>query len=297
MREDGNHPEAIRCKAWAGRFSRYACLWAVCLLLFPAGTEAQCPPWENMFYHGERVDYDIFFKWGLIMPKAGLASFHVNKTTYRQNPAWQYRLLFRTVGVIDKIYRMRDTITTYLTPEYAVLFSSKRTNEDNYFLVDELTFMPDPTGKQSRVRSHRYTPTATKIDTLLVAEGCLYDLMAVGMYLRSIDWERLKTGDELPFQVAMGRDIIHASFRYTGQAVVKPNENLVYRARHFYIDIYDDAFTQSKEAAEIWVGDDDNHLPIRVRAKLKIGAAEVYFKEAQNLQYPLSCRIVIPPRK
>lgn len=44
-----------------------------------------------------------------------------------------------------------------------------------------------------------------------------------------------------------------------------------YRTRHFYIDIYDDAFTQSKEAAEIWIGDDENHIPIKIRAKLKIG--------------------------
>jgi hypothetical protein len=248
-----------------------------------------------MFYHGEQIDYDIYFKWGLIMPKAGLASFHVKKTTYQQHPAWQYQLIFRTVGVVDKFYKMRDTITTYFTPEHAVLFSSKRTNEDNYFLVDELTFTPK--GKKTHIRSHRYTPSATKFDTLLVVENCVYDLMTAGMYLRSIDWETLKTGDELSFKVAMGRDIIHASFRYTGQAIVKPNENLVYRARHFYIDIYDDAFTQSKEAAEIWVGDDENHFPIRVRAKLKIGAAEVYFKEAYNLQYPLSCRVVIPPRK
>ncbi|GHU10207.1 hypothetical protein FACS189431_8860 [Alphaproteobacteria bacterium] len=69
-----------------------------------------------------------------------------------------------------------------------------------------------------------------------------------------------------------------------------------YRTHHFFIDVYDPAFTQSKEAAEVWVGDDDNHIPVRVRAKLKIGAAEVYFKDSNNLQYPFTCRIVIPSK-
>ena len=52
-----------------------------------------------------------------------------------------------------------------------------------------------------------------------------------------------------------------------------------------------DAFTQSKAAGEIWVGDDDNRIPIKIRAKLKIGAAEVYFKSAKGLRYPLSCEV------
>ena len=63
---------------------------------------------------------------------------------------------------------------------------------------------------------------------------------------------------------------------------------------YFYIDIYDEAFTQAKEAAEVWVGDDENRIPVRVRAKLKIGAAEVYLRDATNTRYPLRCKIELP---
>ena len=62
-----------------------------------------------------------------------------------------------------------------------------------------------------------------------------------------------------------------------------------YRTRHFYIDIYDDAFTQSKEAAEIWIGDDENHIPIKIRA-------EVYYKSSKGLRYPLTSRVEIKRR-
>ena len=61
-------------------------------------------------------------------------------------------------------------------------------------------------------------------------------------------------------------------------------------------DIYDDAFTQSKEAAEIWIGDDENHIPIKIRAKLKIGAAEVYYKSSKGFRYPLTSRVEIKRR-
>jgi hypothetical protein len=288
MKEEGNHPEVLR----GGYGSKLRFCLLIVVLALPAGKlNAQSCLWNNMFYHGERITYDLYFKWGILMPRAGSAHFTVKNTPYKGRQAWEYKMMFNTAGMFDKIFKMRDTLTTWYTPERRLLFSDKHTDEGGYYLVDEITFTPS--GNKTAVHSRRYTRTQTKIDTTLVLEGCIYDMMATTMYLRSINWGNLKINDEFPFQVVVGRDAIHVRFRYTGQSVVAPDETAKYRTRHFYIDVYDPAFEQSKEAAEVWVGDDDNHIPIRVRAKLKIGAAEVYFKEEKNLQYPLSCRIVV----
>ena len=42
--------------------------------------------------------------------------------------------------------------------------------------------------------------------------------------------------------------------------------------------------------------DDENHIPIKIRAKLKIGAAEVYYKSSKGLRYPLTSRVEIKRR-
>ena len=131
---------------------------------------------------------------------------------------------------------------------------------------------------------------------MIVSEHYMFDMLGATMYLRSLDWDKMKQGDEFPFHVVIGRDRINISFRYTGQQIVERNETLKYRTRHFYIDIFDDAFTQSKAAAEIWIGDDENHIPVKIRAKLKIGAAEVYYKSSKGLRYPLTSRVEIPRR-
>ena len=80
------------------------------------------------------------------------------------------------------------------------------------------------------------------------------------------------------------------SFHYIGEAVVE-HKKKKYNTRYYSIDIYDSAFSQAKAAAEIWVGNDLNSVPIRVRAKLSIGAAEAYFREGYNLKYPMECMI------
>jgi hypothetical protein len=297
MKEGNNHPAAQAAWEEYG-FKRFFCALLVVLSLAAGSkSDAQSCAWNTMFHHGEHITYDLYFKWGILMPKAGQAHFTVKDTEYDNRKAWEYQLMFHTTGMIDKVFKMGDTLTTWFTPECQIIFSDKRTEEGGYYLLDQMAFTPAP-DNQTSVHSFRAARSGTKIDTTLIVEGCVYDMMAVMMYLRSIAWDKLKIKDEFPFRVVVGRDVVNGRFRYTGQSVVVPpeEESVKYRTHHFFIDIYDAAFEQSREAAEVWVGDDANRIPIRVRAKLKIGAAEVHFKSSSNLRHPLSSRIVISSR-
>lgn len=275
--------------------SKWNGLWLIALLLLlPGISDAQSLSVKDRFNIGEEVQYELYFKWGLLMPRAGQATMSMHDTRYDGEQAYHYRLLFRTSGMFEKVFPMRDTIDCYFSPDMLLLRSEKRVNENNYYLIDDLKFSYGD-GRTS-AHSHRYTPSRTKIDTMLVSEQYMFDMLGATMYLRSLDWDKMSNGDEFPFHVAIGRDRINISFRYTGQAIVERSETMKYRTRHFYIDIYDDAFTESKAAAEIWIGDDENHIPVKIRAKLKIGAAEVYYKSSKGLRYPLTSRVIIPKR-
>lgn len=276
--------------------SRSVVLCALFLSFFTEKTDAQVLPVRERMQSGEQVTYDLFFKWGILMPRAGQAILSFQEMPrVSGDEAYSYRLLFRTSGMFDKVYKMRDTIDCFLDWDMRLLRSEKRVNENDYYLVDLLDFQY--AGDETAVHSVRYTPKQTKIDTVMrVSSKPLFDMLGSTLFLRSIDWTALNSGDSFPFYVAVGRDIISICFRYTGQRVVQ-HDRFKYRTRHFYIDIYDDAFTHSKEAAELWVGDDENRIPVKIRAKLKIGAAEVYYKKASGLLYPLTSRIEIPARR
>jgi hypothetical protein len=260
------------------------------LLLAPAFVEAQTVKMSQAFYDNETLNYDIYFKWGVIMPRAGEASLTMNNTRYNGSSAWIYRLLFRTTGIVERAYRMRDTIDTWMTPSYKMIYSSKRTDEGGYKLIDNLTFRFS--GDKAYIHSYRRHLEKVKIDTTLVSDDNVYDILASTLYLRGIDWDNIKSGDVFPFTVAIGRDLVKIHFRYSGKETFDRGS---YRfvTRHFYVDIFDKAFTQTKAAAEAWIGDDENHIPVKIRAKLKIGAAEVYFRSGSNLRTTMSSRTAI----
>lgn len=254
----------------------------------------QCRMNDMVFSVGEKIYLDVYFKWGILMPKAGSAVISIDEVPFEGQPSIRQRLVFKTAPMFDHIYKMRDTIDTNYSIDMGVLQYEKRTEEGGYYLVDRMRFLYK--GDSAFVPTVRYDLNRTKIDTTHVYEGCLFDMLGVTMYLRTLDMKSMSIGNEFPAAIAMGRDIIRIKYRYAGQSIIERKDNLKYKTLRFYMDVYDDAFTQSQEALEIWVSDDENRLPIKIRAKLKIGAAEVYFNKVEGNRYPLESQIFIPRR-
>ena len=244
------------------------------------------------FQANEEVDYELYYKWGLVFSKAGNATFKVAESYFEGEPAWRYSLLFRSAGIVEKLYRMRDTMECYYSKVPRLLYSSKHSDEGDYYSVDELRFRYEP-ANQVAIASRRYTLKRVKIDTVLVAEAPVSDMLGGTLYLRALAEGKLRNGSDFPLTVAIGRDLVTMRFRYSGQRIVE-HKGVKYRTRHFYIDIEDEAFEEPKAAAEVWIGDDANHIPVKVRAKLKLGAVEAYFKAGRNLRAPMDCRVVMP---
>ncbi len=216
----------------------------------------------------------------------------IKDSRYNNTPAWHIRVLINTSGMVDKVFSIRDTMQNYMTKDNPrLLYSGKRTNEGGYYEMDDLTY----TYKDNKTYIHsiRKNKNRVKADTVLIGGECTLDLLGSFMYARSFDWEDLDIGVQYPLEVGMGKSLIKVQYRYEGQRIVE-RDNVKFSTRLFVIDIYDAAFTESREAMEIWIGDDENHIPVKMRAKLKIGAMEAYYKSSKNLKHPLTSRIEIP---
>ena len=271
-------------------FRRIFPAFLIIILILP-NIQAQYRPRIMTLNPGEEIKYDVYLKWGLLMPRAGEARVSFNQSIYKGEPVSLYRLIFHTANIFETIYKMRDTLNCYYNSDNVLFYSPKHTIEGGYDLMDELTFTY--TGEKTSIHSLRYTPTVKKIDTtLMVSSGYVFDMLGATFYVRTLDRKNLKIGDVFPCTVITGRSLIPTSFRYEGQAIVE-RDNIKYNTHYYVIDVHDEVFSRKKASAEVWIGDDDNYIPIKIRTKLIIGYAEVHYKSSVNLKNPLNCRAEI----
>ena len=255
------------------------------------GVELKTSVQSSAMNYGERISYDIYFKWGMIMPRAGDATFSFNRDNSVANASSRYEMSFKTAKFFDNFFKMRDTMACYYSGDNKLMYSRKGSDEGGYYSVDELTFNYEK--EKTSIHSLRYTPSRVRIDTVLTStDDNITDLLGAIYYLRGIDRSKLQTGDVFPIMVAVGREFVKVHFIYQHQAIVE-HGNAKYNTRYFKMDIFDDAFESTSASAEVWVGDDNNFLPIKVRSKLKIGYAEIYYKNSSNLAHPLTCRVEV----
>lgn len=233
---------------------------------------------------GELIHYDIYFKWGLLNPKAGSVQISYSSTKYNQKDAYLYKLIFKTAGVAERAYKTRDTLTNIYSTDHILLKAGKHTREKDRYNIDETTFSYQQ--NKTRARMLRYNLERTKLDTTYVADGCVMDMLSSIFFVRNIDWKKLQLGNTFSTTIVSGRNLVKATIRYKGQRILNVSDNVKYNTHYFSIDVDDDAIESN--STELWISDDKNRIPLKIKTKLSIGAGEVLYKSSKGLQYPLT---------
>ena len=252
---------------------------------------AESPP----FKEGEILKYDVHFKWGLVMMKAGTANYDIKKSFYQNNPTYKSTLDFKTTSFFDGIFKIRDTLISHISTDLEPLYHIRKVNEGKTRFWEEVFFKTfSPSFTKARVK--KQNAETVKFDTTLVANNAGYDMLSIFMFARTLDYSNLTPGQTFHISCFIGPDKVNITAYFKGQSVVEKDDAIKYKAYLLVIDIGDDAFKESKNAMEIWVSDDKNHVPLKLRAKLRIGAAEANLVSWQNLKYPFTSEIKIPNR-
>ena len=245
------------------------------------------------FQAEEELKFDIHYKYGLVMLKAGTANFKVENSNYNNNKAFKTTLDFKTSSFFDKIFKMRDTLSSYITENLQPLYHTRSIHEGNYHFSEEI-FINAFNNNYTEARVRRVSKDIFRFDTIITANTKCYDLMNLITVICSFDYFQLKS---MQAETVFGKDKITVTIRNEGQSVIEKSETHKFKTYKLALDFADSNFNQSKNAVEIWMSDDKNRIPIKIKAKLRIGAAEVHLSSWKNLKYPLSSEIIIPVKK
>ena len=249
---------------------------------------------ELPFQDEEELIFDIHYKYGLVMLKAGVANFKIMESKYNYNNSYQTTIDFKTTSFFDKIYKMRDTLSSHINENLHPMYHVRSINEGKHQFKEEL-FFNHFSKEYSEVRIKRESKEIIKFDTILTSNDFGYDILSIIQFIRSLDYSKMNSPIN-NISTFFGKSNIKITIRCEGQSILEKSERLKYNTYKIALDFTDEVFNESKNAIEMWMSDDKNRIPIKIRAKLKIGMAEVFLVSWKNLKYPLSSEIKIPVR-
>ncbi|MDL2241975.1 DUF3108 domain-containing protein [Bacteroidales bacterium OttesenSCG-928-L03] len=265
----------------------------LCLLLLLVTSVQKVSGNDLPFKTGESVKMEVKFKYGVVI-KGGTFESRIDLTSFQETPAIKSTLLLNTNSFFDGIYKMRDTLISYADCNSIIpLHHWRSVNEGGKHFFEEMTVHAHG-DTYSKVRVIRTEKGKVKVDKILESHTPGFDLPNLFIYIRTLDYNSLTIGQTFHFSSFFGKRKTDIRCTYKGQQVVEKSKKLKYKTRKFSFDIMDEAFTESKDAIEIWVSDDENRLPIKLKAKLKIGAAEGLITSYKGLKYPFTAEVKLP---
>ena len=244
---------------------------------------AQCPLENKAFNAGEKLDYQLYFNWQFIWIKAGTATLEVIQSTYKGQRAYRANLITRGSKRTDKLFMMRDTLTSYITPDLVPLYYRKGALEGKRYYVDESTYTY-PGGK-THVSQHYVRQDGKVRNNEWDGTDCAFDMVSMVLRARSFDPTNYRDGQHITFRMADGCKIREATLIFRGRKNFKMDSTgITYRCLVFsFVEIKD---KKEREIVTFYVTDDLNHTPVRLDMFLRFGTAKAFLSSHSGLRNP-----------
>ena len=229
------------------------------------------------------------FNWKFIWVKVGYAELTTDTATYQGKFGYSFRLKSHTSKRADFFFKMRDTLTCYVTDRLEPLYFCKAAEEGKRHTKDEAWFSyRDGVSYVKQCRTW-YKPSDREPQEMEYNDSrCIFDMLSILGQARSWNAEDYKVGDKIHFPMATGRRVEQQTLIYRGVENVKANNNLTYRCLVFSFVEYVGEEKEEQEVITFFISDDENHLPIRLDMYLSFGSAKAFLTNVQGNRHPIT---------
>lgn len=227
------------------------------------------------FQRGEYLKYKI--QYGLL--KAGFSTIEIENPQDKNDSLIHAIGKGWTTGMVKFLFRVEDTYESYfdqnsMRPKHFI----RKVNEGGYTQDKEIYF--DFEKHQAKVINHKKDEENSHF-----IQNNVQDMISSFYYMRSIDFTHLKENDSIdvnmffdgkmnPFKlIILGRENIKTNFGRINTIKIRP---LVQKGRVF----------KDEENVTLWISDDLNKIPVKIKASLLVGAAKAELIEYNGLVHP-----------
>ncbi len=230
---------------------------------------------------GERVNFEIHY--GVI--QGGVVSLELRSDTFRGKEVLHSVLTGKTTGMADAVFKVKDIYESYFEQSTGLpVFSIRNIREGRYTKYNEVIF-----DHYSRPDSAVLTSDLTGVH---VTEKGIHDILSCFYFMRDNhlpNHEKLKKGDIITINTWFADEFYPVIMRYMGTEEIRTKVGRIKCLKFNPVTEVGRLF-KTQDDVTFWFTADRNHLPVRIRFNIFVGAFVAEIVDYDGLKYPLETR-------
>lgn len=221
---------------------------------------------------GEWLRYKMSFSGWL---RAGSAILEIKEKEFNGKKVFHTKGTGWTSGPIKWFFKVNDTYESYFDKDSVKPYLFKRK-------IDEGGY------KKHRITSFNYDYNTAYIQDFTLQKDTtvtfsnVQDMMSSFYYLRNKDVSKIKSGEEIELDMFMDSQVYPFKLRFLGREVLKTKfgkvKTLVFRPL-----VQSGRVFKAQESVTIWITDDLNKIPIKMKADLSVGSLRAELEQYNGL--------------
>ena len=237
---------------------------------------------ESAFESGEwfrfKMSYSGFFK-------AGNATLTVRDYEYKGKPVYHVIGKGWTTGAIKWFFKVKDRYESFIDKTtWSPYKFIRNIDEGGHTKNIEIEF--DHVNNKAHVNNKK-----KKKKKVIDTKPNIQDMISTYYYLRnSIDVENLKKGDEITVNMFFDEENYGFKLKYLGKDLIKTEFGKVNTLK-FRPYVMAGRVFKEEESLTLWVSNDQNKVPLRIKADLAVGSLRADLDAFKGLKYPFKIHV------
>ena len=216
--------------------------------------------------------------------KAGEATLQVKESIYKDKPVYHVVGKGKTTGAIKWFFKVKDKYESYFDKTSGLPYKFIRNiDEGGHTKNVEIEF--DHTLNIAYVNDKKRKQKST-----VTTEENIQDLVSAFYYLRNnYDTSTIKEGDYVTLNMFFDKENFPFKLKFLGRETIRTTVNgsrVKVKTLKFRPYVLAGRVFKESESLTLWVSEDQNKIPLKIKADLAVGSLRADLEKYKGLKHP-----------
>ncbi|RZS99415.1 DUF3108 domain-containing protein [Aquimarina brevivitae] len=242
------------------------------MITFPVLAQDKHEAFDSGEWFQFRIHYGVF--------TASYATLEVKDDIIDGKPVYHIEGAGKSSGFLSLFFKVEDYYETYIDKDKVMPYRFiRKINEGGYTKDIEINFDHDAKEALVHDKKHKTKKTVSLKDNV-------QDMVSSFYYLRNnIDVSSLKKGESHYVNMFFDSENYQFKLKFLGREVIKTKMGKI-ACLKFRPYVQADRVFKEEESMTVWISDDDNRMPVKIKADILVGSIEADLNAFKGLKHP-----------